>query len=278
MHHHLVPVPGTGRERNIVYDAGDMLQVLASCGTDLVLCGHKHVPNVWRLEDMLIVNAGTACSHRLRGRVRPCYNIIEIIDNNRVRVIRKEPYTDGEIVADYRGIHRRYCSWRPEGEDRTVDDFDACLGGQTVAGSDDAVDDGVSANISLGEPRGRFRGESSGRPHRRRALPSGRAVRSRRALAPKHEVVAAAFLGGTEKVDLEAGLDTYGVPVIAAESGAEALASALEQYSPDAVVDLSDEPVVSSADRFRLASLALAAGVGVPRCGLRVHAAERGRS
>ena len=78
MHHHLVPVPGTGRERNIVYDAGDMLQVLASCGTDLVLCGHKHVPNVWRLEDMLIVNAGTACSHRLRGRVRPCYNIIEI--------------------------------------------------------------------------------------------------------------------------------------------------------------------------------------------------------
>jgi 3',5'-cyclic AMP phosphodiesterase CpdA len=116
MHHHLVPVPGTGRERNIVFDAGDMLQVLAGCGTDLVLCGHKHVPNVWRLEDMLIVNAGTACSHRLRGRVRPCYNIIEILDGNRVRVVLKEPYADGEIVADYRGIHRRYCSWRPHDE------------------------------------------------------------------------------------------------------------------------------------------------------------------
>lgn len=80
-------------------------------------------------------------------------------------------------------------------------------------------------------------------------------------LGGSDEVVAAAFLGGTEKVDLEAGLDTYGVPVIAAESGSQALAEALAQYEPDAVVDLSDEPVVSSADRFALASQALAAGV-----------------
>ena len=116
MHHHLVPVPGTGRERNIVYDAGDMLRVLASCGTDLVLCGHKHVPNVWRLEDMLIVNAGTCCSHRLRGRVRPCYNIIEIHEKSQVRVLLKEPYADAEVVADYRALNRRFCLWRPEGE------------------------------------------------------------------------------------------------------------------------------------------------------------------
>jgi cyclic 2,3-diphosphoglycerate synthetase len=81
-------------------------------------------------------------------------------------------------------------------------------------------------------------------------------------LSAEDEVVAAAFLGGTEKVDLEAGLDTYGVPVVAAQTGAEALATALERYTPDAVVDLSDEPVVSSADRFELASVALEAGVG----------------
>ncbi|MDZ4179509.1 MAG: metallophosphoesterase [Coriobacteriia bacterium] len=119
MHHHLVPVPGTGRERNIVYDAGDMLRVLSTCGTDLVLCGHKHVPNVWRLEDMLIVNAGTACSHRLRGRVRPCYNVIEIIDGTRVRVLLKEPYVDPEVVADYREVNKRQCRWRPEGDSDT---------------------------------------------------------------------------------------------------------------------------------------------------------------
>lgn len=113
MHHHLVPVPGTGRERNIVHDAGDLLRVLANCGVDLVLCGHKHVPNVWRLEDMLIVNAGTCCTHRLRGKVRPCYNVIEIHERSHVRVLLKEPYVDAEVVADFRDVNKRYCKWRP---------------------------------------------------------------------------------------------------------------------------------------------------------------------
>ena len=44
MHHHLLPVPGTGRERNVVYDAGDAIECLQRCQVDLVLCGHKHVP------------------------------------------------------------------------------------------------------------------------------------------------------------------------------------------------------------------------------------------
>ncbi len=112
MHHHLVPVPGTGRERNIVHDAGDLLRVLATNGVDLVLCGHKHVPNVWRLEDMLIVNAGTCCTHRLRGKVRPCYNIIKI-QQEEVQVLLKEPYVDATLVADFRDVNRRYCRWRP---------------------------------------------------------------------------------------------------------------------------------------------------------------------
>lgn len=115
MHHHLVPVPGTGRERNVVRDAGDLLRVLAGNGVDLVLCGHKHVPNVWRLEDMLIVNAGTCCTHRLRGLVRPSYNIIEIHPDNRVRVLQKEPFQDAEVVADLTA-HHRSCRWQPEEE------------------------------------------------------------------------------------------------------------------------------------------------------------------
>ena len=82
------------------------------------------------------------------------------------------------------------------------------------------------------------------------------------ALAAEHEVVAAAFLGGTEKIDLDRGFDTYGVPLVSAPTAEEALATAIEEFSPDEVVDLSDEPVVSSADRFRLASVALGRGVG----------------
>src|SRR5438552_2245783 len=52
LHHHLLPVPGTGRERNIVYDAGDAIECLQRAGVDIVLSGHKHVPYAWRLEDL----------------------------------------------------------------------------------------------------------------------------------------------------------------------------------------------------------------------------------
>lgn len=128
LHHHLVPVPGTGRERNIVHDAGDLLRVLANNGVDLVLCGHKHVPNVWRLEDMLILNAGTACTHRLRGKVRPSYNVVEIHEEGRVRVMRKEPFVDAEIVADYSDMNRRHCRWRPGAQAPDLDEVIAEVG------------------------------------------------------------------------------------------------------------------------------------------------------
>ncbi|MCX8007014.1 MAG: 2,3-diphosphoglycerate synthetase [Coriobacteriia bacterium] len=80
------------------------------------------------------------------------------------------------------------------------------------------------------------------------------------ALSSEFDVVTAAFVGGTEKVD--AGQDdVYGVPVVRGASAAEALIAAIERYQPHAVVDLSDEPVLSADDRFRLASIALAHGV-----------------
>jgi cyclic 2,3-diphosphoglycerate synthase len=71
------------------------------------------------------------------------------------------------------------------------------------------------------------------------------------------EGVAAAFLGGTEK--LEAGTD-YGVPLVADEDPVSAVDRALSEYTVDVVVDLSDEPVVGYRERMRVASLTLAAG------------------
>ena len=76
------------------------------------------------------------------------------------------------------------------------------------------------------------------------------------------DVVAAVFLGGTEKVgERDADEDTYGLAVVRGASGDDALRAALCAFPCDAVVDLSDEPVVSPADRFRLASIALERGV-----------------
>src|SRR5918997_107727 len=36
LHHHLLPVPGTGRERNVVHDAGDTLECLQRAEANLV--------------------------------------------------------------------------------------------------------------------------------------------------------------------------------------------------------------------------------------------------
>ena len=100
VHHHLIPLPGTGRERNIIFDAGDVLETLVEARVDLVLSGHKHVPYSWRLEDMLIVNAGTASTLRLRGNTRPCYNVIEVEDG-RVEVYHKYAFKERELVVRF---------------------------------------------------------------------------------------------------------------------------------------------------------------------------------
>lgn len=81
------------------------------------------------------------------------------------------------------------------------------------------------------------------------------------ALGNDAEVVAAVFVGGTEKVDLANGFEAYGVPVLAGEDPAALILNAIDRHAPDAVVDLSDEPVLSAADRFSLASLVLGRGV-----------------
>jgi predicted phosphodiesterase len=86
-----LPIPGTGRERSTVMDAGDLLEVLIHAGVDVVLSGHKHVPYVWRLEDLYVANAGTVSSMRVRGHGKPCYNVLEF-DGVEVRILRRFPF------------------------------------------------------------------------------------------------------------------------------------------------------------------------------------------
>lgn len=71
------------------------------------------------------------------------------------------------------------------------------------------------------------------------------------------EGVAAAFLGGTEKI--REGTD-YGVPLISGKDPVSAVGKALSEHEVDVVVDLSDEPVIGYRERMRIASLTLAAG------------------
>ena len=78
LHHHIIPVPRTGRERNVLTDAGDILHTLMNGRADLILSGHKHMPHVWMMENSAFITAGTVSSLRLRGRELSSFNTINI--------------------------------------------------------------------------------------------------------------------------------------------------------------------------------------------------------
>ncbi|MDQ3972995.1 MAG: metallophosphoesterase [Actinomycetota bacterium] len=92
IHHHLVSIPGTGRERNTVTDAGDLLEVLADLELDIVLSGHKHVPFFWGLNGILICNSATPSTRRVRGLTPPSWNELQV-DASTIKVFLH--YEDG---------------------------------------------------------------------------------------------------------------------------------------------------------------------------------------
>ena len=93
LHHHVIPIPKTGRERNVLTDAGDVLKTLTNHEVDLVLAGHKHVPNIWKMNNTLFVNAGSLSSNKLRGNDKNSYNVYEITEDT-IRIFLNK--VDGE--------------------------------------------------------------------------------------------------------------------------------------------------------------------------------------
>jgi Icc protein len=80
LHHHLIPVPHTGREQNVVEDAGDVLAVLDNTNCSLVLNGHRHVPWIWRLGEIVLCNTGTLLSRRVRGANTQLHTRLELME------------------------------------------------------------------------------------------------------------------------------------------------------------------------------------------------------
>ena len=75
------------------------------------------------------------------------------------------------------------------------------------------------------------------------------------------EIVGAVFCGGTEKVDLTRLDEAYGVPVTRGEHLTAVLEEAIASWKGEAILDLTDHPVLTAAERFRLAATALHRGV-----------------
>jgi Icc protein len=90
IHHHILAVPGTGRDVNNLRDAGDVMAILRELDVDLVLSGHRHVPYVWSISGVRVVHSGTVSTSRVRGTMPPSYNVIEI-DAQEVRIAMRQP-------------------------------------------------------------------------------------------------------------------------------------------------------------------------------------------
>lgn len=78
--HHLIPVPNSGRERNIIEDAGETLNIILKNEAPLILLGHRHVPFAVKIYKTLLVNAGTFSCNRTRAHFGNTFNIIYIED------------------------------------------------------------------------------------------------------------------------------------------------------------------------------------------------------
>ncbi|PMB74167.1 metallophosphoesterase [Candidatus Bathyarchaeota archaeon] len=106
IHHHIIPVPDTGADQITIVDAGDVLRSLVKSEVDLVLCGHRHRPWRWRMEDMQVVHAGSVSCEKLRGFFLNSYNVLTL-KNGKVEAKLKivgGDYMDFEEVIKRREI------------------------------------------------------------------------------------------------------------------------------------------------------------------------------
>ncbi len=84
-HHHLLPIPKTGRERSMIVDAGDILPILWETGIDIVIVGHRHFPHSCTISNgirkILLINNGTFSSNKTRGKAGHVYLSLDISED-----------------------------------------------------------------------------------------------------------------------------------------------------------------------------------------------------
>ncbi|MBN2014269.1 MAG: metallophosphoesterase [Candidatus Altiarchaeota archaeon] len=101
LHHHLVPVPMTGRERAVLNDAGDVLKILVEEGVDLTLSGHRHTPYSWFINNIAVVTAGSPSTEKVRATIPQSYNLVRITDKW-IEVRVKEIKGEERLMSKYR--------------------------------------------------------------------------------------------------------------------------------------------------------------------------------
>ncbi len=74
-------------------------------------------------------------------------------------------------------------------------------------------------------------------------------------------ISAIVFLGGAEKLEDLKTINYKNIPIYTGKTPFEAVSVAISNHDIEMVIDLSDEPVLSYPERFRIASIVLASGV-----------------
>ena len=109
-HHHLIPIPLTGRERSSILDGGDALEMIMAADIDIVLNGHRHISNVYSCtngeNEVIIFNAGTVSCNKTRYKELFSYTIMDI-NTHSVHFSTKQ-IMDQKTITRARYINRKY--------------------------------------------------------------------------------------------------------------------------------------------------------------------------
>lgn len=110
-HHHLLPIPQTGRERGTILDSGDILGSLFFAGIDVVITSHKHNCHSRVIsngkKNIVLINTGTFSCRKTRGAIGHTFVELEMVGDEVVNVFpigfeKYSPFYDAGV------IHQRY--------------------------------------------------------------------------------------------------------------------------------------------------------------------------
>ncbi len=76
MHHHLVQTPDSGRNRDTIWDAGEMLELTQTFGVGMVVMGHRHVPHTYTIGNTVLLYACTCSARKTKSEEPPSCNLI----------------------------------------------------------------------------------------------------------------------------------------------------------------------------------------------------------
>ena len=223
-------------------DAGDLLEVLITRGVNVVLSGHKHVPYVWRLENMYVANAGTVSSLRA-ARVHEAVLQRAGVRGDEVKIRRRFPFGGDQRDRPLLALHRRAV---PPGA-RT-----ARAGARRPVG--ERAPDTASEEVAHHARRS----SSSTASTTRRSRAGRSRSRATRGTTWSRRCSSAAWRSSARGADPSSACR---VPVAGAGPDGAALGGRDRRAdAPEGVLDLSDEPVLGYRERMELAAVALVAG------------------